>query len=246
MGTVESIGSHTIVIRTDQGMFLVYQTDKSTVRKQTVAQGARVSVLFQPSDTDPAPTALAIDVLPKAQGLAEPSAAAGGEPQLSDPVPPSVRRVESEIQSQFAKWHGGFQFGAALDPTLLSASGFASIRSGFSRSVQVRPGLEYAFGELTKLFAINIDGLYTLPGISRMTRWAPYVGAGPQFAISHRNFDEQVINGNTVNKIDFGDWSWNNGLNFIVGARSPGGASFELKGTAWGLASVRLLAGYQF
>ena len=246
VGTVESIGSHTIVIRTDQGMFLVYQTDKFTVRKQAVTQGARVSVLSQSSDTEPAPIALAVDVLPKPQGLAEPSAAAPGEPQLSDPVPPSVRKVESDIQSQFAKWHGGFQFGAALDPTLLSANGFASIQSGFSRSVQLRPGIEYAFGELTKLFAINLDGIFALPGMSRMTKWAPYVGAGPQFALSHRNFDQQIINGNTVQAIDFGDWSWNNGLNFIVGARSPGGASFELKGTAWGLASVRLLAGYQF
>jgi hypothetical protein len=246
VGTVESLGSHTVVIRTDQGMFLVYQTDKSTVRKQPVVMGARVSVLTQTSDTEPAPTALAIDVLPKAQGLAEPSAAAAGEPQLSDPVPASVRKVESDIQRQFSKWHGGFQLGAALDPTLLSFTGFAAIQSGLSRSVQFRPGLEFAFGELTKLFSINLDGVYTLPGMSRMSKWAPYVGAGPQFAISHRNFDQQVINGSTVQKIDFGDWSWNTGLNFIVGARSPGGASFELKGTAWGAASVRLLAGYQF
>src|SRR5215510_1352189 len=246
VGTVESLGSHTVVIRTDQGEFHVYQMDKFTVRKQAVATGARVSVLTQTSDTDPAPLALAVDVLPKAQGLAEPSAAAPGEPQLSDPVPASVRKVESDIQRQFSKWHGGFQLGAALDPTLLSFSGFAAIQSGLSRSVQFRPGLEFAFGELTKLFSINLDGIYTLPGMSRMTRWAPYVGAGPQFAISHRNFDQQVINGTTVNRIDFGDWSWNTGLNFIVGARSPAGASFELKGTAWGAASVRLLAGYQF
>ena len=239
---LQSIGKNSVVVRTDDGMFFVYTMDKYTVHKQALTQGARVSVLTLRTDTEAAPTALAIDVLPKPQGLAE----TPPEEQLSDPVPPSVRKVESDIERQFQRYHGGFQFGAGLDPTLLSLMGFAGFESRFSKNLMFRPAAEFAFGELTKLFAIHLDGIYTLPGFSKMTRWSPYVGIGPNFAISHRNFEGETVNGTTINKIDFGDWSWNNGLNFIVGARSPGGGSFELKGTAWGISKVRLLAGYQF
>jgi hypothetical protein len=112
----------------------------------------------------------------------------------------------------------------------------------FKDNISFRPGVEYAFGEVTKLFGINLDALYQLRNISRNIRWAPYLGIGPHFSISHRNFENEV--GEDI--VDFGDWDWNNGLNFIVGVKSPGGASFELKATAWSNVSIRLLGGMQF
>lgn len=114
--------------------------------------------------------------------------------------------------------------------------------------------MELAFGEITTLLGWNIDVLYSLPGITPLARWAPYVGAGPNFSFSHRGVDEEDFlsdgavdeTGDDGGRFDFSQWDWNNGLNFIVGARSPNGTFFELKATAYGTADIRMLAGFEF
>ena len=245
VGTVEAIGQASIVLRLDQGSFMVFTVDRDTIRPKTapVTKGARVSVVTLMSDTEAAPTALAIDVLPNPQGLAP--ASADQIPQ--DAVPPSVRKLEAQIERGARKYRAGLQVGAALDPELISFQAFSTLGPFFTRNVQFRPGLEFAFGELTTLFGIHLDGIYTLPGMSRSIRWSPYVGAGPSFAFSHRGFEETTVNGNNeVKRFDFGDFSWNNGLNFIVGAKSPNGMFFELKATAYGISKVRLMGGFEF
>lgn len=91
-----------------------------------------------------------------------------------------------------------------------------------------------------------------LPGFPRSIRWAPYVGAGPNFTFSHRSVNEEDFIADLDappvddDRFDFSQWDWNNGFNFIVGARNPGGTFFEMKGTAWGVASIRLLGGFEF
>ena len=245
VGTVEAIGQASIVVRLDQGSFMVFTMDRDTVRPKTppVTKGARVTVVTLTSDTEAAPTALAIDVLPNPQGLA-PAAADPAAPQ--DTVPPSVRRLESQIEHGARKYRAGLQVGAALDPELISLEAFSTLGPFFTRNLQFRPGLEFAFGEVTTLFGIHLDGIYTLPGMPRSIRWAPYLGIGPSFAFSHRNFEEQTVNGNTVDRFDFGDFSWNNGLNFIVGAKNPSGMFFELKATAYGISKIRMMGGFEF
>jgi hypothetical protein len=245
VGTVEAIGQASIVLRLDQGSFMVFTVNRDTIRPKAVAKGARVSVATLTKDTDPAPLALAIDVLPSAQGLAP----APGSTELQaqqDAVPVSVRRLESQIERGARKYRAGLQVGAALDPELISISGFSTLGPFFTRNLQFRPGLEFAFGEVTTLFGIHLDGIYTLPGISRSVRWAPYVGIGPSFAFSHRNFEEERVNGTEVDRFDFGDFSWNNGLNFIVGAKNPRGMFFELKATAYGISKIRMMGGFEF
>jgi hypothetical protein len=245
VGTVEAIGQASIVLRLDQGSFMVFTMDRDTVRPKTapVTKGARVSVVTLTSDTEAAPTALAIDVLPNPQGLA-PAAADPAVPQ--DAVPPSVRRLESQIERGARKYRAGLQVGAALDPELISLEAFSTVGPFFTRNLQFRPGLEFAFGEVTTLFGIHLDGIYTLPGMSRSIRWAPYLGIGPSFAFSHRNFEEETVNGTQVDRFDFGDFNWNNGLNFIVGAKNPRGMFFELKATAYGISKIRMMGGFEF
>jgi hypothetical protein len=85
--------------------------------------------------------------------------------------------------------------------------------------------------------------LYTIPGATRRTRWAPYVGAGPTVGFRHRSFEEQDDDGN---RFDFGDFDADHGFDFIVGMRNPKGAFFEMKATASGISDVRLLAGVTF
>ena len=42
-----------------------------------------------------------------------------------------------------------------------------------------RPNAEFAFGELTDMVALNLEGAYRLPISFRHGRWSAYVGAGP-------------------------------------------------------------------
>ena len=243
VGTVTSIGRGSITIRTDQNTYFVYEVTRQTVRSRAVEPGARVSVLTLASDTDPAPTALAISVLPRAQGLG----AASAEPAQEEPaVPQRVQQLATQIERQARRYRAGVQGGIALDPELISFDAFTTFGPFFSRNLNVRPNVEFAFGELTTLFGIHLDALYTLPGVTRSIKWAPYVGAGPSFTFSHRGFEETDVDGNEVNRFNFDDYDWHNGVNFIVGAKNPNGVFFEMKSTAWGAANVRVLGGFEF
>ena len=97
---------------------------------------------------------------------------------------------------------------------------------------------------MTTTFGINLDVLYAFPGNTRQTRWSPYVGAGPNFALSHRAF--ATTTDTSGNRLDFSDTSFNAGLNFIAGARNRAGTFVEMRATAYGVSNVRLLAGFTF
>jgi hypothetical protein len=234
VGTVASVGRGSVVVRTDEGAFFIYYVDSETAVATPLKPGQRVRVVTMMNDTEAAPTALAVDVLPPVQGLAP-----NPEP---DPVPQSVRRIESQISRQARRYRVGMQMGVALDPELISITGNGVLGPFFGNNLNFRPGLEWGFGEVTQALTIHLDGIFVVPGIPRSIRWRPYLGLGPTFSIGHRSF-EGIDNDIEV---DFGDWTWNNGLNFIAGARSPGGMSFEVKATAWGLANLRLLGGFEF
>jgi hypothetical protein len=237
VGTVAAVGHGSLVLRTDQGGYVIFEFTRDTIHAQPVTTGARVSVVTSTSDTDEAPTALAIDTLPKPQGLAE---------QAPDPVPSQVLRLEQQIARQARRYRAGVQAGAGLDPEMISLNAFAQL-GAFNRNLAFRPNVEFAFGELTTLFGLHLDALFSLQGMSRSSRWVPYLGAGPTFALSHRGFEETTVNGeDEVKRFDFGDFSWNNGFNFIVGARSPKGTFFELKATAYGISKIRMMAGFEF
>ena len=249
IGTVTSVGRGSIVVRTDQGAYNVFSVAPGTTRSKPATVGARVSVITLSSDTDAAPTALAINILPRPQGLTSPVASE------EDVVPDQVRRLETQIERQARRFRAGLQAGAAFDPTLVSLDAFATLGPFFSRNLQFRPNVEFAFGEVTTLFGIDLDAVYTLPGVPRSIKWAPYIGAGPSFSFSHQGFETQTdTNVGTAagtveidnGRFDFSNFDWNNGFNFIVGFKNPSGTFFEMKSTAWGGANIRLLAGFEF
>jgi hypothetical protein len=180
--------------------------------------------------------------MPERQGLA----------QRSQTAPPDVQRLASQIERQARRFRIGLDAGVALDPELISINAFSTFTPFLQRGIMVRPNVELGFGEVTTLIGINVEGLYMLPGLRRSIRWAPYVGAGPNFTFSHRGVNEEDFisdpNAPAVDndRFDFSQWDWNNGFNFIVGARNPSGTFFEMKGTAWGVASIRMLGGFEF
>jgi hypothetical protein len=97
------------------------------------------------------------------------------------------------------------------------------------------------------LGARPVEVLYTVPGPSRGARWIPYVGAGPNFALSHRGLDsDELDDDDDPNRFDFSDTDFEGGVNVIAGAHNPIGMFLEMKATAYGVSNVRLLVGFKF
>ncbi len=162
-------------------------------------------------------------------------------------VPPKAQEAQDTVERAVRRFGIGVEAGVALDPELIDFGAHGTFGPIFHRGVQFRPGIEFGVGELTTAFGINLDVLYTLPGATRQTRWSPYVGMGPNFALSHRGFDStDTQNADSQNRFNFSDTSFDAGLNFIAGARNRNGMFLEMRATAYGVANVRLMAGFNF
>jgi hypothetical protein len=154
-------------------------------------------------------------------------------------VPPEVQRAEAAVERAVRRFRMGVQGGVGLDPELIMFGAFGPF---FTPTLEFRPGVEIGIGEVTTALSINLDVLYTLPGATRGTRWTPYIGAGPNFSLSHRSFEAD----DDFDRFDFSDTSFKGGFNFIAGARAQNGMFLELKGTAYGVSNIRLLVGFNF
>ena len=161
-------------------------------------------------------------------------------------VPAEAKQAEQAVERTVRRLRIGVEAGVGMDPELIMFGGHAAFGPLFTRGVDFRPGVEFGIGEITTLFGINLDVLYSLPG-ARPAGWAPYIGAGPNFALSHRGFEsEGEGEDDDRNRFDFSDTDFEGGFNFIAGARHRNGMFLELKATAYGVSNVRLLVGYNF
>ena len=162
----------------------------------------------------------------------------------------AVDRAEREARRFRAGVHGG----VGLDPEIIDVGAHVTFGPIFRPGLSFRPGVELGAGELTTLFAVNLDVLYALD--SDRGAWTPYLGAGPSFGLSHRGFgtedaDHITVTGGNIStedrgRFDFGDTDFNGGMNFIAGVRKARGLFLEMKATAWGVSNIRLLAGFNF
>jgi hypothetical protein len=162
-----------------------------------------------------------------------------GQEVQPDVVPSSIRATESAIERDARKFHFGFQGGVALDPELMDFGVHAKFGPFFSKRVQLRPSVDFAFGEVTKLFALNLDAIFNLaPNIG--ARQSVYFGLGPQF-----NFAQQGLSDHGV---DFSDFHYSNAMNIILGVRWRSGVFTELKTSVWAAPApiLRIMAGYTF
>ena len=160
-------------------------------------------------------------------------------------VPPAARQAEDAVERTVNRFRIGVEAGVGLDPELIMFGAHGAFAPVFHRNVEFRPGVELGVGELTTLFGVNLDVLYTLPGTNRGARWTPYVGGGPNFALSHRGFESE-IDEDDRSRFDFSDTDFEPGFNFIAGARARNGMFLELKATAYGVSNVRVMVGYNF
>jgi hypothetical protein len=179
-------------------------------------------------------------------------------------VPAAAQQAAGTVQDFVDKYGIGVDGGVGLDPELIIFGAHGTFGPILTPALSFRPGLEFGIGEVTTTFGINLDVLYRFPGATAQTRWTPYVGAGPNFALSHQSFDvpgttttvTATTNGTTTttdgtttetrNRFNFSDTNFDTGFNFIAGARRQNGVFFELKATAYGVTNVRLMAGFNF
>ena len=189
-------------------------------------------------------------VLPYAAGAQEHDSAAGTVPQLEQSpeqpsnVQPPAAQAQASVERAVRRFRIGVSGGVGFDPELIDFGAHGAFGPVFTPAFEFRPGVEFGLGEVTTMFGINLDVLYMFPGSSDNT-WTPYLGAGPNFALSHRDVDIEDDDDNG-NRFDFSDTDFEGGFNFIAGARNPRGLFFELKATAGGVTNVRLLAGFNF
>jgi hypothetical protein len=181
-------------------------------------------------------------------------------------VPAPAQNAANTTESFVERYGIGVEGGVGLDPELIMFGGHGTFGPIFTPSLQFRPGIEFGVGEVTTTFGINLDVLYRFPGAAGTTRWAPYIGAGPNFSLSHRGFettetDKVTTEGTTTttttgtattttsdsrNRFNFSDTDFDSGFNFIAGARNRNGVFVEMKATAYGVTNIRLLAGFNF
>ena len=148
------------------------------------------------------------------------------------------------VERAVRRFRLGVTGGVAFDPELIEFGAHGAFGPIFRPMIELRPGVEFGLGEITTVFGINVDVLYMFPGGTAEPRWTPYLGAGPNFALSDRDID--LVDEDDGNRFDFNDTDFTGGFNFIAGARNQRGLFFELKATAWGVSNVRLLAGFNF
>ena len=160
-------------------------------------------------------------------------------------VPADARQAEDAVERAVRRFRIGAEGGVGLDPELIMFGAHGAFGPLFRRNVEFRPGIEIGIGEVTTTLGVNLDVLYTLPGGARGAGWTPYVGAGPNFALSHRGFESDETE-DDQNRFDFSDTDFEGGLNFIAGARRRNGMFLEMKATAYGVSNVRLLVGFNF
>jgi hypothetical protein len=235
VGTVVSTSRETMVVRTEDNQFHLFVFDTDLVRPKGLTPGARVRVASNATDEAGLRLATRVTVL-EPPPTPEPGAA------LPDAAPPpkEMREVERQIEKELRRWQFGVRLGGGLDPELFLIGVHAGIGPVFNRDFYFRPNAEFGFGELTDMFAINLEGAYRLPINFRHGRWSSYVGAGPSFNFIHQGLERR--------EIDFGNFEYETGLNVFTGVRFRRGTFVEVKTNLWAhsVPVLRMIFGYTF
>ena len=240
-GTVVSLSRSTVTVRSSDGRYQLFTFAEGVRKPQTIPIGSQVQIISVATDDSSVRSATEVIVLPP------PSSSAGTSQAQPSAVPPEVRGIERDIQRAARRYQLGVRAGVALDPELILIGAHAQIGPFFSPNVFFRPNVEFAYGEVTALFAINPEVIYRLPVNSRYGRWSSYVGIGPGFNFTHQNF-ERATGGPGGSRIDFGDFSSDTALNILGGIRYRSGLFTEIKASVYATPSptFRLIVGYNF
>lgn len=233
-GIVESVGPQTMLVKTEDNQSHLFIFDNPTVRPKGLTAGTRVRIFSHPTDEAGVRGATRVTILDAA--ATPPS----GTAQEVAPPPKELTSIQRDIERQARRWALGFRMGAGLDPEVFLIGVHAGIGPFFSRDFYFRPNVEFAFGELTDMFALNLEGVYRLPITFREGRWSAYVGAGPGL-----NFIHQGVG---TRDISFSNFNYETGFNMFTGIRFRRGTFGEVKTSLWagGVPTLRFIFGYTF
>jgi hypothetical protein len=232
-GTVVSTTRHTLVVVSDDNKYHLFTHDASTIPKEGVKAGSRVRVSGGALNDDGTQVAENVTVLQPAGDAAKSGAGA----QAGAP-PPEVNKTSKQIEAEARKWHVGGRIGTGFSPELFMFGPQAQFGPFFTPHLLLRPGVEFGFGELTSMFAVDGEAVYRF-STPLHGQWTPYFGMGPSF-----NFiNQSASSGN----ISFSNFNYKTGFNIFVGGQKHK-TFVEMKTALWsGKAPVfRLYIGYNF
>jgi hypothetical protein len=233
-GTVISTTEHTLVIRSDDNQYHLFTYDARTVPKETVKPGVHVRVNGSAPDGNGTQVAESVALIQPASD----SANSGTAPQAAAPAP-QVNKVSKEIEHEARLWHVGGRIGFGFSPELFMFGPQAQFGPFFNEHLVFRPDVEFGFGELTDMYAVNAEAAYFFNPTRHYGNWAPYFGMGPSF-----NFiNQSASSGDT----SFSNFNYKTGFNVFVGGQKHK-TFVEMKTALWsGKAPVlRLFIGYNF
>jgi hypothetical protein len=238
-GTVVSTSAHTLVVKADEGNYLLFTFDTYTQKPKAISSGTRVRVISNPTDREGVRLASIVTVL--TTSAADNNATAGTQ---AKPLPPEERRLENDIKQDARRWHVGVRAGAALDPELFMFGVHSQIGPIFSHNVFFRPNAEFAFGEVTDLIALNLEAIYRFPVSTRNRYWSAYVGAGPGFTFLHQSFEHNSTQGRDIS---FSNLDFKAGFNILAGIQRRH-MFYEMKTSLFSQPApvFRLIVGYTF
>jgi hypothetical protein len=246
-GAVASSTRNTLVVRNSAGQHQLFVFDRDTTRPASLSVGSQVRVVSAPGEELGVRVAREVTIVQSGQTSAsreEASSPATANVEAAPVIPREVRQVERDIERQARRFQVGVRSGVALDPELVLMGVQSQIGPFFHPDIHLRPNIEFAYGEVTALFGLNLEAIYRLPISARQGRWSAYVGAGPGFNFLHQNFESSTGG----NRIDFGEFHSDTGLNILGGVRFRKGTFVELKTTVYSnpAPTLRLIFGYNF
>jgi len=250
VGSVVSMTPETLVVRSDENRFHLFTYGPNVVPNESVKPDVRVRVqgslpgptgtrvadgvtVIQPGQTNVAGTTHAAPSTqaPSTQAAAPSTEAHGGT--VGGPVNQTSLKLEEEAR----KWHIGGRVGFGLDPELFMFGPEARFGPFFSSRLMFQPNLEFGFGELTDMYAVNGDAAFHFN--KTHSGWIPYLGMGPSFNFVNRSGG----NGHT----SFSDFHFNTGLDIFAGAQRKK-MFVEMKTILWAntTPTFRIYVGYAF
>ena len=170
-------------------------------------------------------------VLPDAPGVS-------GQTEQATPPPPQVHKVTRQMRYEARHWHVGGRIGVGFSPELFMFGLQSQFGPIFNPRLLFRPNADFSFGELTDMFALNLEGAYFLR-TAVYGRWTPYFGMGPSLNFIHQ--------GTSASDVSFSDFTYKTGFNVFVGGQK-GRTFVEMKTALWSDPApvLRLLVGYNF
>jgi hypothetical protein len=236
-GTVVRSSRNSLTVRTPDNQFIVFTFAKGVTKPKTIPVNAQVRVLSNFTSEQGVREATDITIVPGGDA---------GTPTAENAatIPPEVGRVESDIERSARHYQIGISAGVGLGPELIVLGATGQFGPIFSPDLYFRPGIEFGWGEVTTLVALNPDVVYRLPLSARNGQWTTYVGGGPGFNFTHQSFN-QTSGGSSVS---FHKLHSDATLDVLGGIQHRGGMFTEIKTSVYAQTApvLSLSIGYHF